>query len=391
MKRTVFRITAILTCLLLLAGCNLSHRAKITGNITGLVVNKVYLTEYNLTHEKIIDSVEVSKKGAFSLRLRLSQPQLYRLYITPNKYVWLLLSPGEKVKLNIAFKQDSFDYEVTGSTFSQQVKMLSDTLQATRKKLNQLEAQYAFAVLKNDNNLQSLQQQYQQVIDRQRKFSIGFLIEHLQSPASIVALYQQLNDSLYVFYKPTDLQYVKILADTLSKYYPQSNIVRVLSTERNRLMEQYQRLRKQQSLLSMEKAEIKAFPEIRLPNYWGDSVSLTASVGKLLLLAFWTPIDPDSRVAMNTFEALYQKYHSKGLELYCVALIEDEGYWKNMVKKLNLPGIQVIEQAGLNSSTVRIYNVQQIPSTVLLSQKGIIAVNIFGDRLEKEIIKNLPQ
>ncbi|HOK51042.1 MAG TPA: DUF4369 domain-containing protein, partial [Bacteroidales bacterium] len=115
MKRTVFRITAVFTCLLLMAGCNLSHRAKITGNITGLVVNKVYLTEYNLTHEKIIDSVEVSKKGAFSLRLRLSQPQLYRLYITPNKYVWLLLSPGEKVKLNIAFKQDSFDYEVTGS------------------------------------------------------------------------------------------------------------------------------------------------------------------------------------------------------------------------------------------------------------------------------------
>jgi hypothetical protein len=74
-----------------------------------------------------------------------------------------------------------------------------------------------------------------------------------------------------------------------------------------------------------------------------------------------------------------------------VAIFDDVGYWKNMVMKLNLPGIQVIEQRGINSATVRIYNVQQLPATVLISKNGIIAVNLFGDRLEKEILKNLPK
>lgn len=390
MGKSIFRISAtLLAGLLILTVSCTSHRSKIKGNISGTVPDKLYLTEYNLTYEKIIDSVEVSRKGSFSFKIRLTQPQLYRLYVTSSNYVWLLLSPGDKVNLNINFKKDSFSYTIQGSDYSQQVKALSDTLQATRKRLKQLEIQYTLALLKKEGDLQSIEQQYQQVVDRQRKFSIGFIIEHLHSPASIVALYQQLNDSVYVFHKPTDLQYVKILADTLSKYYSQSNIVRVLCSERNRLMAQYQQLRKQSTLLSLNNAEIKAFPELRLPNIDGDSVSLSSSVGKLLLLTFWNPVDPDCRVAMNTFATLYQKYHSRGLELYCVALFDDVGYWKNMVKKLNLPGIQVIEQGGINSIPIRVYNVQRLPATVLLAQRGVVAINIFGDQLEQEIMKNL--
>ncbi|MGC8803076.1 MAG: peroxiredoxin family protein, partial [Bacteroidales bacterium] len=251
------------------------------------------------------------------------------------------------------------------------VKILNDTLQATRKKLKQLEIQYTLALLKNDGDLPSIEQQYQQVVDQQRKFSIGFIIEHLHSPASIVALYQQLNDSVYVFHKPTDLQYVKILADTLSKYYSQSNIVRVLYSERNRLMAQYQQLRKQSALLSLDNAEVKAFPELRLPDPKGNLVSLTSSVDKLLLLTFWSPIDPDCQIAMNTYATLYHKYHSRGFELYNVALFDDAGYWKNLVKKHNLPGIHVIDEGSTNSATVRVYNVQQLPANVLLSKKGI--------------------
>jgi len=391
LAKNLNRIFIALSCVLIMAGCTTSHRSKVTGTISGINTDKLYLTEYNLTHEKIIDSAEVSGKGKFSFKIRLQQPQLYRLYVTPNQYVWLLLSPGEKAQLNITFNKDSMAYVVEGSTFSQQVKILNDTLQLTRKKLKQLEAQYAFALLKKENNLQDIEQQYQQVINRQRKFSIGFIIEHLHSPASIVALYQQLNDSVYVFHKATDLQYIKVLADTLSKYYPQSNLVRVLCSERNKLMEQYQQLRKQSSLLSLGKAEVRVFPELRLPDINDDSVSLTSSVNGLLLLTFWTPADPDCRIAMNTFATLYHKYHSRGFDTYHVAIFDDVGYWKNMVMKLNLPGIQVIEQRGINSATVRIYNVQQLPATVLISKNGIIAVNLFGDRLEKEILKNLPK
>ncbi|MCX7986971.1 MAG: AhpC/TSA family protein [Bacteroidales bacterium] len=382
---------AIIITFLVLSACNTSHKVKINGNISEAIPGKIYLTEYNLTHEKVIDSTEISQKGKFAFRLKVFQPQLFKLYVNRDNYIWLLLSPGEMVQLSILAKKDTFSYTVSGSAYSEQVKMLNDTLEATQKKLGQLKNQYILALLKNDKNAEEIAKQYQQTIEKQRKFSIGFIINNLHSPASIVALYQQFNDSLYVFHKTTDLQYVKLLADTLSKYYPQSNIVKVLCNERNKLMEQYQQVRKQYSILSSTKAEIKAFPELKLPSISGDTVSLSSTVKKITLLTFWTPLDPDCRVAMNTFATLHAKYQNKGFELYNVAIFDDAGYWKNMVKKLNLPGIHVIELGGINSASLKIYNVQQLPANVLISKNGVIAINLFGDRLENEIRKNLIQ
>ena len=38
--------------------------------------------------------------------------------------------------------------------------------------------------------------------------------------ASIKALYQKINPDTYVLYEPRDLQYLKIVTDSLSRYYP---------------------------------------------------------------------------------------------------------------------------------------------------------------------------
>ncbi len=370
-----------------ITGCKQSQKVKIDGDIIGFSNQKIYLAEYLLTHERLIDSTQANKNDKFSLKLKIQQPQLYKLYFSNYQYIWLLPSPGEKIRIKIELKDKLLNYQIEGSPYSEQVKILNDTLRNTITKLKEIEKKYVLALMKKDPTVNNLESEYQKIIEQQRKFSISFVIQNLKSPASIIALYQQFTDSTFVFYKSTDLQYIKLVADTLSKYFPESRIVKQLCNERNRLLSKYNNFRKQSRLLITEKAVVSSFPDIRLPDINGDTISVAASVNKLLLLTFWSPTNNDSYAAMSTFSSLYNKYHHQGLEIYNIALFDDTGYWRNLIKKLKIPGIHVIDETGIQSA--RLYNVQRIPSTVLLSREGILAINLFGDRLEKEIRKNL--
>jgi peroxiredoxin len=388
MKKLILYSFAI-TMALISVSCNHSNKAHIEGEILGFTPKYVYLTEYNLTFEKIIDSIKVSPKGKFKLNIKLSQPQLYKVYVPGNSFAWLLLSPGEKARLKFICGPNTNTYEIEGSQYSQQIKELNTRLELSQKILDSLQKSFIIIPSSEVTKKDSLILQYKRVIDDQRKFSLNFILKNLRSPASIIALYQQFNDSLYVFYKPTDLQYVKILSDTLSKYYPESNIVKALYADRNRLLSQYQELRRRNSFYSLSNAKVRSFPEINLRDINGNMVSLTSSVDRLMLLTFWTPASTDCQTVMNSISSLYHKYHSKGLDLYSVALFDDEGYWKNALMKLRLPGIQVIDPMAESSVAASVYNVSHLPYTVLITRDGIVAFNIFGDKLEQEIIKHL--
>jgi flagellar biosynthesis component FlhA len=66
------------------------------------------------------------------------------------------------------------------------------------------------------------------VIKDLRIKNIGFIIENIHSLSTIKALYQKIDENTYVLYEPRDIQYLKIVSDTLSRYYPDSRQVQSL-------------------------------------------------------------------------------------------------------------------------------------------------------------------
>lgn len=267
----------LLNIVFVLISCQKNQQVIINGNIlNGLGYEKLYLSEYNLTYEKLVDSTEISSSGKFKFKTKTISPQLYKLFVNNNQFIWLFTSPGEKINIQINALKFSTDYQINGSIFSNQVKELMDTLFVNRKKLDSLFNLSMLANIQNNRELSlSIDKQYNDIIQQQRNYSIHFLLNHIHSPASIIALYQQLNDSLYVFYKPTDLQYIKIISDTLIKYYPESKLVKSFYSERNRMLAAYQTIQKRNKSFVSQTIEQKNFPEIKLPSIQGDTIVLS--------------------------------------------------------------------------------------------------------------------
>ncbi len=388
MKKNLFFVLIIVV----LTSCSKYKNTVIEGDLLNSSdINYVYLVKFNLTNERIIDSTYLNKNGEFKFKVKIKDPQLFKLQIGDKNLLWLLASPGEKIKIKADAKNLSVGYSVDGSVYSSQVKTLNDELVKSSIKLDSINKAIILAILKQqpDSTIQRLKNDYLNVIKNYRNFSLTFILNNLNSPASVFALFQQFNDSLYVYYKATDIQYIKLVADSLSKYYPEADLVKAICTQRNSLISEYNNIIKQHILLNKQK-EVRLFPEIQLSDIEGDSIKLSSVNAKLILVCFWVPGDKDCMVALNTFSKMYWKYHSKGFELFNVALIDDFGYWVSIIKKTNLPGINVIDQYASSSVTAKIYNVRQLPATYLIKpDKGVVGSYLYGDELETIIKKEL--
>lgn len=117
----------------------------------------------------------------------------------------------------------------------------------------------------NDAVRSELESNYAEVFKEQKKITIGFVITHYNSMASILALYQKLNDSTGVLDSPRDIQYFKIVSDSLGKRYPESNHVKALRADLNRKLTGY----RARVLEQMANNAPVGYPDIALPDQTG--------------------------------------------------------------------------------------------------------------------------
>ena len=91
-----------------------------------------------------------------------------------------------------------------------------------------------------------------------------------------------------------------------------------------------------------------------------------------------------------TFELreLYNKYHSRGFEIYQISLDRSVLLWKESTA--NIPWVCVREDNAGKTSFAATYNVQQLPTMFLLNKKGVIMGRDYDFKtLEEVISKNL--
>jgi hypothetical protein len=83
---------------------------------------------------------------------------------------------------------------------------------------------------------------------------------------------------------------------------------------------------------------------------------------------------------------IYNKYKSKGLEIYQISLDSDEHFWKNAM--VNLPWICVIDPQSFYSAIAQKYNVLNIPTAFIMNREGEIVLRIEDySHLEADIAK----
>ena len=118
----------------------------------------------------------------------------------------------------------------------------------------------------------------------------------------------------------------------------------------------------------------------------GNPVTLsTLAEGKLLLVDFWASWCPDFRNANPYVVAAYQKYHDQGFDVLGVSFDTKKEAWLAAVEKDGLTWTQVSDLQGWNNAAGALYSIAFIPQNALIKDGMIVARNLEGEELMKEI------
>ncbi len=365
--------------LVILFACGRNH-VKVSGVIKDTEKEMIYLDKMGVGEIVSVDSSGINKHGKFNLKTKAPGLNFYRLRLSDNNFVTLLTGPGEKIRVTSSKEYLPENYEITGSENSQKVKLLDNHLLETQKKLDSLTT--IFNELNDkpefDTISKELDEAYQKIVNEQRNFNIRFVLENLNSLASIKALYQKFDENTYVLFKNRDLQYLKIVSDSLQKAYPESKHTKALVADLEKGLNRYNLLRFNQIMENMPKTAL----DVQLPNINGDTISLLSNQGKYVLLSFWSTASEACVKENQVFKSLHKKYNHKGFEIYQVCIDNDIAKWKKAVKFDELPWISVIDTDTESSGVIRMFNVRSVPVNYMFDREGnIIGKDLHGRAL----------
>ncbi|MGD0582819.1 MAG: TlpA disulfide reductase family protein [Bacteroidales bacterium] len=366
---------------LVLTGCK-DNSIQISGKLSKPVLGEyIVLSEITANSLKSIDSAKLETDGKFTIRKEIQIPTFYVLRTTPQSFLTILMSPGERMKIEAGFNSLNTPESLTGSAGTEKMLEYNKALRNTIDKMGGLQDIYnqnadSKELPKVIHTLDSTAQSYLKEINTYTK---KYINENITSLVSLVALYQQVAPRAYVLNPVEDISYFLKVDSSMMKLYPNSEPVKSLHDQVQLLVEQVTKA-KGQDVVTSAGAEAA---EIALPSPTGEIIKLSSTRGKYVLLDFWASwCGPCRRENPNLVKA-YNLYKNKGFQIFQVSLDKTKEDWvKGIEQDMLGQWIHVSDLKYWNSSVVQLYKIESIPYNMLLDKDGkIIATNLRGDRL----------
>ena len=380
MKRILF----LLALVLLLSGCKDKKNFTVTGVVRDTKEKYIYLSRLDIDTPVLIDSAKISRKGSFRLKVKTKGAEFYQIGFASTNFITLLAEPGENINLLFSGKNLFENYTVSGSKGTQKLQMLDLVLAETRRRLDSLSNLYTKESAEPGFDVRKplLEAEYTKLLKAQRKMNIEFIINNLNSLASIKALYQRIYPETYVLNDQHDLQYLKIVTDSLTRHYPNSGQVQALARDFEKEMKQMYVSRI--SAIAKNIPEAKLDPDLKTTE--GKKIALSSLKGKYVLLTFWSFQSKDCIADNLELKEFYNLYHKKGFEIYQINLDENESNWKAAVKFDELPWINTREDDPKYPKNAMMFNVQSVPTNYLFDKETkIIGSNLHGRELRLKL------
>jgi len=378
---TVKNIFPFIIALAALAfSCNKPTGFIISGKITNAGEKYLYLDELKVSSSVPVDSVRLKKDGTFKFKGKISYPNFYLLKLSQKNFITLLVDTTEKITVYGDAANFSRDYIVEGSPGSLLVQKLNNKLAITKHKLDSIRSWVSAFQNRDDYSIKKAKwdQELSDIKQQQIRFSTDFVQKHPFSMSSVLALYQKFDDANYVV---QDLQSLKIAASALNSIFPKSEHVKALYINTQQIMLE-EKNNKLHQLISLNGVNS---PDIILPNLNGRKIPLSSFNGKIVLIQFWSALNRDSRIQNGALVDLYNKYKSRGFEIYQVSIDTDRVAWQAAIEMDGLSWTNVGDMRG-SVAAVNSYNIQAIPSNYILDREGHIAAkNLIGPELDQAV------
>lgn len=367
MKKTFSSLCVCTLALMaaMLTSCD-NRKFHIDGTVTEAKDSVLYLENMSLDGPVVVDSVKLDDKGSFSFSEKAPDaPEFYRLRIA-GQIINLSVDSTETIKIKAAYPSMATGYTVEGSAECATIKELA---------LKQIDLQNRVIAVQNNPNLGydltrdsigKLIEAYKDEIKR------NYIYKAPMRASSYFALFQTLGNMLIFNPRESDedVKAFAAVATSWDTYHPNAVRGKNLHNIAIEGMKNVRIMRNKMAAQSIEasKVHVSNIIDISLLDNKGNRRSLTDLKGKVVLLDFHVFGARESTKRIMQMRELYNKYHSRGLEIYQVSLDPDEHFWKTQTAAL--PWISVRDPQGLQSKNLASYNVTSIPTFFLIDRNN---------------------
>lgn len=381
MKRLFFIICSVF----LAFSCGREDSALVNLKVSGAGNKQMVLSKLQIDKVEVIDTLTTDASGScrYKLAADKSAPEFYYISYNKRRLASLIVKGGDKIDVEVDTLGNNL--VVTGSVESELLADIESEIHSAARRLDSLSVILTDAVEHAEKDLtESLKKEIASLYINHKRGAIKRIVTNPNSFANISVLYQRLLPDASLFSDPMDVVYFQRVKDSLSLLYPNSAYVRALDNDINALSNNL--------LLNdrIQKMSEVPFPDLILPDAQANSCKMSDMLGKPFILIFWTATNPQQKIFNQDLKELYNKYSAtKGLNIYQVSVDVDKALWASVVKKQQLPWVNVCDGAGLNSTAVSTYNINRIPAMFIMNSNGdIVAKNIFDKRkLDAELSK----
>ncbi|MEK6492668.1 TlpA disulfide reductase family protein [Myroides odoratimimus] len=100
----------------------------------------------------------------------------------------------------------------------------------------------------------------------------------------------------------------------------------------------------------------------------GKTISLFESLGEITLVHFWAPWCPACHETLPIIKSIYEKYHTKGLNIFSIALDDNKEEWVESIQKEDLNWLHISNLYEIQMQ----YGVKNIPTVFILDKNGTV-------------------
>lgn len=337
----------------------------IQGKISGANIGNqnLALSDITTTPPAIITKVTASD-GSFSFKVPASKLAIYRLYLSAENFVMLLMT-GQNIDLQLNAEKMNLNPLISGSgdtrllyDIAYQNSMFDKQLDSLNKAFNESRAKPEML-----DQLPAIQSAYERISEAQKAFLRQQLMDNPGSPAGLFFIDKlSMDDDLAVFRK---------VSDALNLKYAEHKLVADLKSRVD---------------LELTLQPGNLAPEITLPDSEGKLLKLSSLRGKIVLIDFWAAWCGPCRRENPEVVRIYNRFKDKGFDIFGVSLDRDAASWLAAIEKDGLVWTQVCDLKYWQSEGAKAYGVTSIPHTVLIDRDGrIIARKLRSKALENKL------